>query len=204
MSGNKVDIKVVLLGKSYAGKTCLVERYLHERFNGETVPYQNTIGAAFGAKKVDVNGKKIVLGIWDTAGSERYESMSRIYYRNAKAAILCFDLTDKSSFDRIRFWIGELQTHEEACKIYICATKKDIIDADPNTRDVNEKEAQALAKDVMAELYETSSKTGENINELFMAIAQYYLETVKTTEVKEDMIYLNEVKKRLPCSCKST
>ena len=51
----------------------------------------------------------------DTAGSERYEAMSRIYYRGAKAAIICYDLSDRSSFDRARFWIGELQKHEEVC-----------------------------------------------------------------------------------------
>ena len=52
----------------------------------------------------------------DTAGSERYEAMSRIYYRGARAAIICYDLTDRSSFDRARFWIGELQKHEEVCE----------------------------------------------------------------------------------------
>ena len=55
----------------------------------------------------------------DTAGSERYEAMSRIYYRGAKAAILCFDLTDKSSFDRIRFWIGELRQYEEVSNVWL-------------------------------------------------------------------------------------
>ncbi|GFS17192.1 Ras-related protein Rab-21 [Elysia marginata] len=102
MSGAKVDVKVVLLGKAYAGKTSLVERYIHNRFSGETVPYQNTIGAAFGAKTVCVDNKNVIIGIWDTAGSERYEAMSRIYYRGAKAAIICYDLSDRSSFDRAR------------------------------------------------------------------------------------------------------
>lgn len=55
----------------------------------------------------------------DTAGSERYEAMSRIYYRGARAAIVCYDLTDKSSFDRARFWIGELQKHEEVSCFFI-------------------------------------------------------------------------------------
>ncbi|ESO97019.1 hypothetical protein LOTGIDRAFT_188052 [Lottia gigantea] len=203
MSGSKVDVKVVLLGKSYAGKTCLVERYIHERYTGDTVPYHNTIGAAFGAKKVTVNGKSVVLGIWDTAGSERYESMSRIYYRNAKAAVLCFDLTDKSSFDRVRFWIGELQDHEENCKIYLCGTKKDIVDDDSSHRSVNEREAQALATDVMAELYETSSKTGENIRELFTKVAQDYLENLKPEE-KADSFNLEEKKGKFPCACKES
>ncbi|CAG5130250.1 unnamed protein product, partial [Candidula unifasciata] len=113
MSGGKVDIKVVLLGKAYAGKTSLVERFIHNRFLGDTVPYQNTIGAAFGAKTVTVNNKNVIVGIWVT--------MSRIYYRGAKAAIICYDLTDKSSFDRARFWIGELQKHEEVLSIFLCA-----------------------------------------------------------------------------------
>jgi Ras-related protein Rab-24 len=55
----------------------------------------------------------IIFVLQDTAGSERYEAMSRIYYRGARAAVLCFDLTDRSSFDKLRFWIGELRQHEE-------------------------------------------------------------------------------------------
>jgi Ras-related protein Rab-24 len=55
----------------------------------------------------------IIFVLQDTAGSERYEAMSRIYYRGARAAVLCFDLSDRSSFDKLRFWIGELRQHEE-------------------------------------------------------------------------------------------
>jgi len=76
----KVDVKVVLLGKEFCGKTSLVERFLNERFAGEN-RYQSTIGAAYGARRVEVAGREFVLGVWDTAGSERYESMSRMYYR---------------------------------------------------------------------------------------------------------------------------
>ncbi|XP_076364232.1 ras-related protein Rab-24-like isoform X2 [Tachypleus tridentatus] len=75
----RVDLMIVLLGKEYGGKTSLLEQYLHDRFNGD-LPYQN-----------------------DTAGSERYEAMSKIYYRGAKAAIVCYDLTDSSSFERDAF-----------------------------------------------------------------------------------------------------
>ncbi|KAK2572470.1 Ras-related protein Rab-24 [Acropora cervicornis] len=111
--GSKVDAKVVLLGKEFSGKTSLVERYLHERFN-ENVPYQN-----------------------DTAGSERYEAMSRIYYRGAKAAVLCYDLTDKSSFERAKFWVNELKTYEDNCKIYLCGTKHDLVQSDKKSRQVD-------------------------------------------------------------------
>lgn len=62
MSGYKVDAKVVLLGKEYGGKTSIVERYLHNRYSGD-LPYQNTIGAAYGAKRVEAFGRTVVLGI---------------------------------------------------------------------------------------------------------------------------------------------
>ncbi|KAK7109305.1 ras-related protein Rab-24-like [Littorina saxatilis] len=202
MASNKVDAKVVLLGKSYAGKTCLVERYLKDRFLGETVPYQNTIGAAYGAKTVNIDGHSIVIGIWDTAGSERYEAMSRIYYRGAKAAILCFDLTDKSSFDRIRFWIGELHQHEENCKIYLCATKCDLVEENPERRAVQDSVAKALAKDCMANIYETSSKTGKNIDELFEKIAEDYVkEKVAADELEQEAIRIAEIGRKAHCPC---
>ncbi|XP_052772674.1 ras-related protein Rab-24-like [Mya arenaria] len=168
---SRVDAKIVLLGKSYVGKTCLVNRYIHHRFDAE-IPYQNTIGAAFGSKKEMVNGKPLNLGIWDTAGHERYESMTRMYYRSAVACILCYDITDKSSFDRIRFWAGELQATEPACRIYLCGTKKDIVDDYPGKRQVERSTAEPLADDLSSELFETSSQTGENIDALFHKIAE--------------------------------
>ncbi|KAL8594120.1 hypothetical protein ACOMHN_000831 [Nucella lapillus] len=183
-TSSKIDAKVVLLGKSFVGKTCIVERYLKNRFTGETVPYQCTIGAAYGAKSIVVNGRSIILGIWDTAGSERYEAMSRIYYRGAKAAILCFDLTDKFSFDRLRFWIGELRQHEENCKIYICATKYDLVEEHPEQRVISKSAAQSLAVDCLAELYETSSKTGKDIDEMFTKIAEDYMKNRNEAEEK--------------------
>lgn len=144
MSGPRVDLKVVMLGKEYVGKTSLVERYVHDRFL--VGPYQNvsaparggragrgrhapadltacpslqTIGAAFVAKVMSVGDRTVTLGIWDTAGSERYEAMSRIYYRGAKAAIVCYDLTDSNSFERAKFWVKELRSLEEGCQIYL-------------------------------------------------------------------------------------
>eukprot|EP00094_Tigriopus_californicus_P008995 TCALIF_08670-PA protein Name:"Similar to RAB24 Ras-related protein Rab-24 (Homo sapiens)" AED:0.13 eAED:0.13 QI:0/0/0/0.66/1/1/3/0/168 len=122
------DVKVVLLGTEYCGKSSLVERYLHDRFRGENC-YQNTVGAAYGSKlfEINVNGspRALIMGIWDTAGSERYQSMSRLYYRSARAAILCFDITCRESWAKVQFWKKEVQRHERLCRIYLCATKMD-------------------------------------------------------------------------------
>ncbi|XP_040261309.1 ras-related protein Rab-24 isoform X2 [Bufo bufo] len=161
MSGQRVDAKVVMLGKESVGKTSLVERYVHHRFLQG--PYQNTIGAAFVAKALSVGGRNVTLGIWDTAGSERYEAMSRIYYRGAKAAIVCYDLTDCSSFERVKFWVNELQNFEEHCRIYICGTKSDLVEIDKSMRQVDFHDVQDYADEIKAHLCETSSKTGQSV-----------------------------------------
>ncbi|KZC12399.1 PREDICTED: ras-related protein Rab-24-like [Dufourea novaeangliae] len=169
----RVDLKVVLLGHAAVGKTSLVERFVNERFN-EKLSYQNTIGAAFASKQIEHNEKSIIMGIWDTAGSEKYEAMTRIYYRGAKAAVVCYDLTQSNTFQRAKFWIRELRSVEEGCKIYICATKKDLLEhgAVPSP-DIDVVETYAAG--IQAKLFITSSKTGENVDEMFNEIAQDFM-----------------------------
>nr|CAD7591709.1 unnamed protein product [Timema genevievae] len=162
---SRVDLKIVLLGNEYVGKTSLSERYVYDRFK-YGAPYQNTIGAAFSARQIESKGRKLVVGIWDTAGSERYEAMSRIYYRGAKAAIVCYDIGSRLSWDRAKFWLGELRRHEENCKIYICATKVDTEDIDSNPRQISKETATKYAQGIQAKYIETSSKTGENKKEI--------------------------------------
>ncbi|XP_066934856.1 ras-related protein Rab-24-like [Clytia hemisphaerica] len=189
MAHQKVDVKVVLLGKEYGGKTSLVERYIHERFNSNQ-PYQNTIGAAFGAKTLHIDGKSVTLGIWDTAGSERYEAMSRIYYRGAKAAVVCFDLTDDNSWDRARFWIQEVHGHEEECKIYLCGTKRDLLEHQDRAIDYHD--TTDYADTISAKLFETSSKTGENIEELFTEIATEYMKIGMSSVEDPNIVNMNQ------------
>nr|QZX57783.1 ras-related protein Rab24 [Locusta migratoria] len=179
---SKVDVKVVLLGSEYVGKTSLLERYVHDRFRGN-LPYQNTIGAAFAAKVVNLGGKKFTVGVWDTAGSERYEAMSRIYYRGAKAAIVCYDITNKASWLRAKYWVDELRRFEEDCKVFLCGTKYDLI-SEERPRQVDIAMAAKYAEGLQANFIETSSKTGHNVDKLFQMIAENYLNSPE--EKKDD------------------
>lgn len=199
----KVDLKVVLLGKEFSGKTSLVERFLNERFAGEN-RYQNTIGAAYGAKEVLVGeGRKstrVVLGIWDTAGSERYESMSRMYYRGARAAVVCYSVNDADSWSRLKFWVAELKKMEEGCRLYICATKVDLLLGSNKARGVDYHTTTDYCEEVQAELVETSSKTGQGIVELFTKVATDFVgeEQVVNFDVKPDLE--KEAEKKSCCS----
>lgn len=175
---SRVDLKVVLLGKEYTGKTSLVERFIYDRFQGDR-PYQSTIGAAFGAKRMEVNGEQITLGLWDTAGSERYESLCRTYYRDAGAAVVCYDLSNLESFERSKFWVSELHKHEEGCRIYLCGTKLDLVQGDRKLRKVDYHTTTDYADEINAEVFETSSKTASGVSELFYKIAEDYLRNRK-------------------------
>ncbi|KAM9788396.1 LOW QUALITY PROTEIN: ras-related protein Rab-24 [Neosynchiropus ocellatus] len=226
MTAMRVDAKVVMLGKESVGKTSLVERYVHHRFL--VGPYQNTIGAAFVAKPIQVGEKVITLGLWktpvtiakssfpetlvlfstsrsssaqDTAGSERYEAMSRIYYRGARAAIVCYDLTDSSSFQRARFWVQELQNCEEHCKIYLCGTKSDLIEADRGLRQIDYHDAQDFAEEIGAQHFETSSKTGKNVDELFQKVAEDYNSAAFQFMTEEPGVDLGQKKDSYFYSC---
>lgn len=97
------EFKIVLLGDRGVGKTCLVLRFIEGLYNSRQ---QSTIGAFFLTKKIVTNaGDACKIQIWDTAGQERFRAMAPMYYRNAAAAIVCFDVTDESTFSTMMDWV---------------------------------------------------------------------------------------------------
>ena len=131
------------------------------------------IRQAFNAKRVAVDDERCVLGIWDTAGSERYESMSRIYYRAAKAALVCFDVRVGAGFERAKEWVRELQEQEPDCALYLVGCKTDL--ASGGAKRVDAGDVRAFADAVGAKLFETSAKTGANVDALFLSVAEDWL-----------------------------
>eukprot|EP01090_Pellita_catalonica_P007738 TRINITY_DN18334_c0_g1_i1.p1 TRINITY_DN18334_c0_g1~~TRINITY_DN18334_c0_g1_i1.p1 ORF type:complete len:220 (-),score=45.44 TRINITY_DN18334_c0_g1_i1:33-692(-) len=164
---SKADFTVVVLGRHTSGKTSLVERFLKDRYR-EEIPA--TVGAAFGAKKITVDEKAYVLGIWDTAGTERFESMTRNYYRSAKAAIVVHDLADGDSWKRATFWVEELKNAEPGCAIYLVGTKADLIFSKGLQQAPSSKVVKAYADEQNAKTFITSAKHGDGVNELFQTI----------------------------------
>lgn len=157
--------KLVLLGDSSVGKSSLVHRFTTNSFDPHLA---NTIGAAFISKTHSTNpDKQVNLEMWDTAGQERYKSLTPMYYRNAKAALVCFDLSSpESSFLRAQYWIDQLKLlGPPDILIYLIGNKKDLMDPDTNLLQVNE---YIESNDV--QLFTTSARLGEGIQELFDAL----------------------------------
>ncbi|KAI0299728.1 P-loop containing nucleoside triphosphate hydrolase protein [Multifurca ochricompacta] len=120
-----IDAKVVVMGNSGVGKTSLLQRYTHNKFDPKNTT--STTGAFFVAKKVTVNGVKVRLQLWDTAGQERFRSMAPMYYRGANAALLLYDITNPASFQDVHGWLRELKKNCPTDLItYIVGSKADL------------------------------------------------------------------------------
>eukprot|EP01108_Squamamoeba_japonica_P001206 TRINITY_DN1483_c0_g5_i1.p2 TRINITY_DN1483_c0_g5~~TRINITY_DN1483_c0_g5_i1.p2 ORF type:complete len:179 (-),score=19.31 TRINITY_DN1483_c0_g5_i1:34-570(-) len=151
----------------------------------------------FNAKRVSIDGRKCTLGIWDTAGSERYEAMSRIYYRAAKAALICFDGQSEASFERALSWLRELKEQEPGCRLYLVACKSDLVATAANP--VSMDRVRQIGDSEGARIHVTSAKTGEGVDELFCKVAEDWLNA--GAEDAPDSLKLNPQPGQSQCPC---
>jgi Ras-related protein Rab-5C len=159
------EFKVVLLGNPSVGKTSIVNRYLSQKFSTE---YQVTIGSTFQQKLVTLpSGGTVKLDIWDTGGQERFRALLPLYYRDASAALIVFDLTDIETFEQCKFWVSEVQREQPTCRITLVGNKVDRADA----IQVEEGAAKAYAHQCQMTYAQTSAKSGMGIDALFETVA---------------------------------
>lgn len=157
--------KVVVLGQQGAGKTSTVTRYVENTFSPQIAP---TVGASFFSKKIEFCDKVVKLQIWDTAGQERFKAMAPMFYRNANAAILIYDITSASSFESMKGWVVELRRNVEGAMVLcVLGNKIDLV----NKREVSKDEAVSYAKSIGAQYYEVSALTDQGIELAFENMA---------------------------------
>ncbi len=159
------NVSVIVLGNSHVGKTSLILRYTEDRF---MPTFYSTLGIDFKMKTIDSGANKIKLQIWDTGGQERFRTMTRNYYEKAMGVVLVYDCTDAKSFHEVHNWLKQIENHVKHQVVTILvAAKKDRSDIA-----VNPALGRELAADYKIEFFETSAKTGENINKPFEYIAE--------------------------------
>ncbi|KAM3873303.1 protein ENTREP3 [Diretmus argenteus] len=162
--------KLLLIGDSGVGKTCLIIRFAEDNFN---TTYISTIGIDFKVKTIDVDGKKVKLQVWDTAGQERFKTITTAYYRGAMGIILVYDITDEKSFENIQNWMKSIKENASAGVSRMLLGNKCDIEA---KRKVSKETGEKLAKDHGIRFFETSAKSSINVEESFMALARDILQ----------------------------
>mmetsp|Transcript_5980 Transcript_5980/g.8189 ORF Transcript_5980/g.8189 Transcript_5980/m.8189 type:complete len:195 (-) Transcript_5980:454-1038(-) len=166
MSNRVCHFKLVLLGDTAVGKSCLVVRFVRDEFFEFQEP---TIGAAFLTQTVALDDATVKFEIWDTAGQERYRSLAPMYYRGAAAAIVVYDITNQDSFAGAKSWVKELQRRGDPNVVIALAGNKADLDS---RRKVEFEEANAYAEENGILHLETSAKNANNVKALFVEIAK--------------------------------
>eukprot|EP01115_Flamella_aegyptia_P013956 TRINITY_DN7672_c2_g1_i1.p1 TRINITY_DN7672_c2_g1~~TRINITY_DN7672_c2_g1_i1.p1 ORF type:complete len:224 (+),score=59.37 TRINITY_DN7672_c2_g1_i1:25-672(+) len=162
--------KLVLLGASDVGKSSLVLRFVKNKFFDKR---ENTIGAAFLTKTLKIDDNVIKFEIWDTAGQERYHSLAPMYYRDAEASIVVYDITNNESFGKAKRWLSELyKAGNKQMSIALVGNKQDL----DTQREVEYSEGEKYAKEQDLLFAETSAKTNYNVAELFEALGKHLIE----------------------------
>lgn len=161
--------KVVVIGPSAVGKSSLIRRFVENKFSFQ---YKFTIGVDFLTKSVEYEPEKIArLAIWDIGGQDRFKSLRRNFYDGTNGALVVFDLSRAQTFPRMKEWVSDLrQSIEKDVPIIILGNKKDLVSEVGRVIDQNE--VNQFAEKVGSLLIETSAKTGDNVENVFVELTR--------------------------------
>ena len=184
-----IEVKLLLCGNSGVGKTSIFKRYYENKFEGN---YTTSIGIDFQTKEIKYNDKLYSVHLIDTAGEERFRSITSSYFRMAEYYLLVFDLTNKNSLMALPSWIESLKEHIEKPIYIILGNKSDLeknLIPDQEINEVlNDKDNLKINDE---NFLKVSAKTGENINKTF----EYILNIIEQTSDKDEQIIKQPIKK---------
>lgn len=172
---SEIHAKVVVIGDSTVGKTSIIHAYKNETVD---INQGATVGFARTDFEKNLNGQKIILDVYDTAGQERYRSLGPIYYRDARYAIAVCDLTRTETLTSLDTWIQVFRESTEDSFVYVVANKCDLKDEIKISMDT----LTQFAQDHDAQLFYTSAVTGEGIDSVFNYLFMHFSNIHKGSE----------------------
>ena len=186
------EAHIVTLGNGQVGKTSIILRYIDDRFSTN---YLSTIGIDSKIKKISMpNGEQIKVKISDTAGQERFRSIASNYLKKANGILLVYDITCHDSFSDINKWLQEININECTKPMVLIGNKSDLND----NREVPKEEGMAFAKNVAKNIpfYETSCKTGENVDKAIMNLVNQIYNKYSGNNINENNESIEIVRKK--------
>ncbi|KAJ3363951.1 small GTP-binding protein domain [Allomyces macrogynus ATCC 38327] len=192
-------IKLLLIGDSGVGKSCLLLRFCDDSF---TPSFITTIGIDFKIRTIELDGKRIKLQIWDTAGQERFRTITTAYYRGAMGILLAYDVTDERSFKNIRNWIKNIeQNASQGVNMILVGNKCDMGDK----KVISKEQGQELADEFGIKFVETSAKSNLGVEDAFFSLARdikkRLIDTQAPKEEKKDIDLTQAGAAKAPGGC---
>ena len=201
------NIKIILLGNGGVGKTTIINQYTND-FYSFNPNYMVTYSPNFVEKIIEIEGKKMIATVWDTAGQEKFNSVSKLFIKNAKIVILIYDITVKKSFDDLKYWHDFLNELEQEVILGIGGNKADLIPEEGYDEEVSEESLIKCANEWEAEYAILSAKNDKKgIIDFFNKLIRKYMiknNLVSLTPKKSFQITQKKDKEEKPskkCSC---
>ena len=195
MSNKNYDylFKILTVGEFNVGKTSLILRFINDAFI-ET--YMPTIGVDFFYKILDIENKIISAQIWDFYSSEQFKRLPLGYYRNVLGIIIAYDITEIKSFEKLKNWINDIKMYaHKKVRLVLVGNKCDL-----SNRRITEEEGKKLADELGAKFFETSAKTGYNVNEAYNFLIRDIFNNYKDFEKnKIEIKNVNVINKKKGC-----
>lgn len=168
-----VLFRLLLLGDSGVGKTCMLRRFTESEFDASHI---STIGVDFKMKTLDIDGVKVRVQIWDTAGQERYQTITKQYYRRAQGIIFVYDITNAPSFQHLAKWVSDVDEFvPDKVQRIMVGNKSD----EELRRQVTREQGRKLAENYGMEFFESSASDSSNIIESFTRVTELVLQAHK-------------------------
>ena len=184
---NEERINIMTLGNTEVGKSCFILRFTDNIFQEI---YLATVGIDFKIKTETINNKQYKLFLYDTTGQEKYKSIALNIIKNAQGIILMYDITDRKSFESIPDWIKSVKDAKGSnFPMILLGNKLDKEDV----RVIKEEEGKELADEYKIKFFETSNKTGTNIQEAGMALVNEILK-INNLENRENLMSNNNTR----------
>jgi|EP00505_MAST-04D_sp_SCG-Rhode-Island_P004048 Ras-related protein Rab-8A len=171
----QVNIKLLTIGDSAVGKTCLISQFARDSFNPNFI---TTIGIDYKIKPVEIDGKKYKLLIWDTAGQERFRTITTSYFRGCQGILLVYDITNRKTYDSIKVWMEQIEKiNDQNVNKILVGNKCDLEDE----RQVTFEEGTQMAAEYQIPFLEASAKDNINVADAFMQITRNVIPTLSHT-----------------------
>ena len=191
LEDNNTQVKLILLGDSFVGKSSIIQRYCENTFDENE---ESTISSYFTEKDVKIKGQNIIVELWDTAGQEQFRSISKIFVKNSKIILLVYDVTSKKSFESLNYWYDFI-TKELGSNFILglIGNKTDLIFDNNYDDGVSPKQGEEYASKIGATFILISAKkSGTQIEELINELLSKYLDSKENDIVTASTIKLDE------------